>query len=76
MKEVEKMISTVEKADYTEAKVRRRNRAQDIIPIQKLYESGMRKLEGGRYAVTYEIKDIDYSSKSDVCAAPPSPSRR
>ena len=60
------MISTVEKVDYTESRVKRgKNRAQDVIPIQKLYESGMRKLEGGRYAITYEIKDIDYSSQSD-----------
>lgn len=59
------MISTVEKADYTDAKVKKKNRAQDVIPIQKMYESGMRKLEGGRYAITYEIKDIDYSSRSD-----------
>lgn len=30
-----------------------------------MYEDGIRKLDDGRYAVTYEIKDIDYTSLSD-----------
>ena len=55
----------LERADLTKPKIRKRNKAQDIIPVTKMFESGMRQLEGGYYAVTYEMKDIDYSSLND-----------
>ncbi|MBQ9934332.1 MAG: DUF87 domain-containing protein [Lachnospiraceae bacterium] len=38
---------------------------QDIIPIKHLYESGMCRHNGHRYSMSYELKDVDFSSLSD-----------
>lgn len=56
-------VSTIEKRDLS--RMKRPGRAQDVIPIKRLYESGMRYLDDNRYAKTFEIKDIDYSSSGD-----------
>jgi len=56
-------VSMIEKRDLS--KMKRPSRTQDIIPVKKLYESGMRYLDDCRYAKTFEITDIDYSSSGD-----------
>lgn len=59
------MISLTKNPDYTNIKVKKQHRAQDVIPIKDIYDNGMRRLDGGRYAMTFEIKDVDYASKND-----------
>lgn len=62
----EKMsVSSVERADVYKPKIRKNMRAQDVIPIKKLYENGMKLHDNSRYSKTFEIKDIDYSSAGD-----------
>ena len=39
--------------------------AQDIIPVNKVYEEGVFKLSRDRYSATYELKDIDYADKKE-----------
>lgn len=56
-------VSTIEKRDLS--RMKRPSRVQDVIPIKRLYESGMRYLDDNRYAKTFEITDIDYSSSGD-----------
>ncbi len=46
-------------------KVKKPKTSQDIIPIKKVYESGMCRHNGRRYSMTYELKDMDFSSLSD-----------
>ena len=40
-------------------------RSQDIIPIERCYDNGIFRHAGGRYSMTYDLKDIDYLSAAD-----------
>lgn len=55
----------IDKRDLSKCRIKKGSRAQDIIPIKKICESGMRRLDDGRYAITYELKDIDFASQGD-----------
>lgn len=37
-------------------------RSQDIIPIKQICENGMFRHAGGRWSMTYDLRDIDYNS--------------
>ncbi len=40
-------------------------RSQDIIPIKQICENGMFRHAGGRWSMTYDLKDIDYNSAAN-----------
>ena len=53
----------IEKRDMI--KVKKPKTCQDMIPIKQIYESGMCRHDGKRYSMSYELKDVDFSSLSD-----------
>lgn len=56
--------SMITKNDLSQDKMKA-VRSQDIIPIRKVFQNGMFRHAGGRYSMSYDIKDIDYQSASD-----------
>lgn len=46
-------------------KIKKPKTCQDMIPIKQIYESGMCLHNGKRYSMSYELKDVDFSSLSD-----------
>lgn len=55
------MTVTIMKNDLTQDNMKL-TRSQDIIPIKHVYENGMFRHAGGRWSITYDLKDIDYNS--------------
>ena len=53
----------IEKRDLV--KIKKPKTCQDIIPIERVYESGMFRHTGKRYSMSYELKDVDFASRSD-----------
>lgn len=54
-------VTTIMQNDLSQDRMKK-TRSQDIIPIRKIYENGMFKHDGGRWSMTYDLKDIDYNS--------------
>lgn len=53
-------LKDIEKRDYRVMKIPKT--LQDNIPVSKISEDGIARLERGRYSATFELKDIDYFS--------------
>ena len=54
-------VTTIMQYDLTQDRTKK-TRSQDIIPIRQICENGMFKHDGGRWSMTYDLKDIDYNS--------------
>lgn len=54
-------VTTIMQNDLSQDRMKK-TRSQDIIPIRQIYENGMFKHDGGRWSMTYDLKDIDYNS--------------
>lgn len=57
-------VTTIMQIDLSQDKTKK-TRSQDIIPIKQIYENGMFRHAGGRWSMTYDLKDIDYNSASN-----------
>ncbi len=53
-------LKDIEKRDFRVLKIPKT--LQDNIPVSRISEDGIAKLEKGRYSATFEFKDIDYFS--------------
>ncbi len=54
-------VTTIMQNDMTKDRTKI-TRSQDIILIKQICENGMFKHAGGRWSMTYDLKDIDYNS--------------
>ena len=54
-------VTTIMQYDLTQDRTKK-TRSQDIIPIRQICENGMFRHAGGRWSMTYDLKDIDYNS--------------
>ena len=57
-------VTTIMQKDLSQDKTKK-TRSQDIIPIKQICENGMFRHAGGRWSMTYDLKDIDYNSASN-----------
>mgnify|MGYP002678245771 FL=1 len=54
-------VTTIMQNDLSQDRTKK-TRSQDIIPIRQICENGMFKHDGGRWSMTYDLRDIDYNS--------------
>ncbi|MGN0152297.1 MAG: VirB4-like conjugal transfer ATPase, CD1110 family [Wujia sp.] len=56
-------LKIIEKQGYTKLKIPRKGAGvQDLMPVKSIHDDGMMELGKNQYSMTYEMKDIDYTT--------------